>query len=474
MEHIAPKPATSARANNWPITFDFLNWPSAFTRPVTTAGVGLVVILLVIAIFSIGWLLADLVSGDTKRAAEAVKAALPLLAATIGLPLIIWRLRILDRQTRIAEDKTRIDRETHYTSIFSRSIDQLGQTRDVKSSEVGDGDPVTRTAPNIEVRLGGIHSLVRLADESARDRDTIQNVLLSYVRENSWSDRNGVVTSLPLRARNLTSEWSYYYSRGKVTPEAEAELGAWEKKEAEASNKRRAWARLLKETRVDVNEATDAIPKVRQELSEQGPLKFYESLFVGTRIGSNVSNLSRFERCTFANCTFGGATRYRFLNCTFVDCTINDVVGGELSFSRCTIDHLNIHKLERSSLTLFASSASDLSVSVAESALVDLSHSNLHKPWISGYGEVELKFNQASLAQGYIIGLRASKSSDFQHCALAQTHLESLDLSEVEKISEAALARTVGNAGTRHPVLLPRPFAWPDFDPNFKEDDIPF
>jgi hypothetical protein len=109
------------------------------------AAVALFVALVLIAILAIGWLFADLVSGDQKRASEAVKAALPILAAAIGLPLLIWRLRILDRQTRISEDKTRIDRETHYTSIFSRSIDQLGQTREVKS--LNDNEELPRNCP---------------------------------------------------------------------------------------------------------------------------------------------------------------------------------------------------------------------------------------------------------------------------------------------------------------------------------------
>jgi hypothetical protein len=183
----------------WPLNFSFLERPpTAFSVPVSVFAVSLFIALLLIAFLAIVWLLADLLSGEQKRAADATKAALPLLAGAIGLPLIVWRLRILDRQTRISEQKTEIDRETHYTSIFSRSIDQLGQTREVKRTINSDEKSfdTTTTVPNIEVRLGGIHSLVRLAEESTRDQEKIENTLLSYVRENSWSDREGTTATL--------------------------------------------------------------------------------------------------------------------------------------------------------------------------------------------------------------------------------------------------------------------------------------
>jgi hypothetical protein len=262
--------------------------------------------LIFIAILAIGWLLADLVSGDQKRASEAVKAALPILAAAIGLPLLVWRLRILDRQTRISEDKARIDRETHYTSIFSRSIDQLGQTREVKSFNPNDesAESIARTAPNIEVRLGGIHSLVRLAEESVRDRGKIGHTLLSYVRENSWSDRNGIAVIPVEKPRNSSWDWSYAYSDGKITEEAEAKLISWEKNNAEQLKQQRSWGAVLKETRVDVNEAIDAIPKVRSEPFKEEKLRFYECLFVGVKFQTAILDLCRFDRCTFVRLFF--------------------------------------------------------------------------------------------------------------------------------------------------------------------------
>lgn len=193
-----------SKPHTWPLDFSNLRSPPRWLAiAAATAGLLFVVFLLFLALISIARLAIDLLSDNQQQASEAVKSLLPIAAAVVGLPLIIWRLVILNQQTRISEAKTQIDRETHYTSIFSRGVEQLGQTREVKEiSNSGDGtQSISRTAPNIEVRLGGIHSLTRLAEESIRDREKIENVLLSYVRENSWVDRRGISSArLALRA----------------------------------------------------------------------------------------------------------------------------------------------------------------------------------------------------------------------------------------------------------------------------------
>lgn len=76
---------------------------SKLSVPISVLGILLFVALVVVGFAAVIWLLVDLLSGDQKRAAEAAKAALPVLAGAVGLPLIIWRLVILDRQTKISE-----------------------------------------------------------------------------------------------------------------------------------------------------------------------------------------------------------------------------------------------------------------------------------------------------------------------------------------------------------------------------------
>jgi Pentapeptide repeats (8 copies) len=59
----------------------------------------------------------------------------------------------------------------HITDRYTKAIEQLGKL---------DGDK-----PNIEVRLGAIYALERIAFDSPRDHWTIMEVLTAYVRQNA-------------------------------------------------------------------------------------------------------------------------------------------------------------------------------------------------------------------------------------------------------------------------------------------------
>jgi hypothetical protein len=68
-------------------------------------------------------------------------------------------------------------REGQITDHYTRAIDQLGASD-------GEGKP------NLEVRLGGIYALERVARESDRDYGTIMEVLATYVREHSHREKD--------------------------------------------------------------------------------------------------------------------------------------------------------------------------------------------------------------------------------------------------------------------------------------------
>ena len=87
--------------SQWPIRSLSLKSLAALSIPISVIGIGICIVCIIVAILALGWLFADLVSGDQKRGSDAARTALPILAGAIGLPLIVWRLLILDRQTRI-------------------------------------------------------------------------------------------------------------------------------------------------------------------------------------------------------------------------------------------------------------------------------------------------------------------------------------------------------------------------------------
>jgi hypothetical protein len=72
-------------------------------------------------------------------------------------------------------------REGQITDRYTKAIDQLGA---IESQASKDGEPL----PRLEIRLGGIYALERIAHDSERDRGPILGVLMAYVRTNSHQE----------------------------------------------------------------------------------------------------------------------------------------------------------------------------------------------------------------------------------------------------------------------------------------------
>ncbi len=87
------------------------------------------------------------------------------LLAALGIFAAVWRSYALDRQASIME-------QGQITERFTRAINQLGALDN-------NGNPV------LEIRLGAIYALERIAKESADDHWPIMEVLTAYVRENA-------------------------------------------------------------------------------------------------------------------------------------------------------------------------------------------------------------------------------------------------------------------------------------------------
>ncbi|MCY3682766.1 MAG: pentapeptide repeat-containing protein [Gemmatimonadetes bacterium] len=115
--------------------------------------------------------------GQNQSLFDQVRASMLVIAAWYGVPFLIWRMLLADRQTQAtemqtqaADKQTEINRESHYTDLFTKAIEQLGAT-----SQNG--------GPAIETRIGAIYSLERLAKDSERDYGPIIETLAAYIRE---------------------------------------------------------------------------------------------------------------------------------------------------------------------------------------------------------------------------------------------------------------------------------------------------
>ncbi len=462
----------------WPIVLDWLRSPPHVFAATASAALMILgflfVIFSVVAVLRLGW---GLVYGNNQEALEASRVFLPLAAAAVGLPLIIWRLVILNRQTRTAEEKTQIDRETHYTSIFSKSVEQLGATREHKETAGEEkGESRTRTIPNIEVRLGGIHALSRLAEESRRDAPKIENMLLSYVRENSWYSRDGR-RHPPQPPLNLGSypRWTEDYRNEDDKSRFAKDIDKWrEGIDAQVADIE-IWLMSIPETRVDVTEAVSSLSKI--EIPQSSYRLFQECIFVGRILNSITGKNHKFEKCIFVSCILSleNISDADFMRCVFIDCTIH-IKGGSADFIRCQLYKNEINISVDSQAFFSWSGLYDLSIS---------SKSTNSGPNTLAIGFVNCVARECSIYSSNV--LLSLMHSLFFECAftnlnlfngsiiddvdLIKTSFRSSDLSHLEEYDMEMLSQMVADPGTAHPGGT-RPASWPPFDPSY--NDIPF
>lgn len=108
-----------------------------------------------------------------KAAGDNVRGIAFALAAIFGLPFLVWRSVVAQQQANISEQGQITDR-------ISKAVEQLGAMRIKKES-----DGTEMFLPNLEVRIGGIYALERIAQDSLRDHVQIMEILCAYVRENA-------------------------------------------------------------------------------------------------------------------------------------------------------------------------------------------------------------------------------------------------------------------------------------------------
>lgn len=115
--------------------------------------------------------------GQPPNLFDHMRTNMLVIAAWYGVFFLIWRTILADRQTRstemhthAVETQTQINRENHYTDLFTKAVEQLGATSQ-------DGEPA------IEMRIGAIFALERLAKDSERDYDPIIETFAAYIRE---------------------------------------------------------------------------------------------------------------------------------------------------------------------------------------------------------------------------------------------------------------------------------------------------
>ncbi|MET8145695.1 hypothetical protein ABZU32_35790 [Sphaerisporangium sp. NPDC005288] len=115
------------------------------------------------------WVLAhfDGVTGlagkDLAAALDAIRGrALAVATGLIALVAVYYTARNADTARRTYQ----LSEQGHVTDRYTKAIEQLGSDK-------------------LDIRLGGIYALERIARDSARDHPTVIEVLAAFIRENS-------------------------------------------------------------------------------------------------------------------------------------------------------------------------------------------------------------------------------------------------------------------------------------------------
>jgi hypothetical protein len=133
---------------------------------------------------------------DQVEQSTAIRNSGLVLAAMIGVPFLVWRSFVAQKQVDVAEQGQITDR-------INKAVEGLGTEKTIKRQRTdpngllvyeldSDGSVIfskpifeETSEPNIEVRVGAIYALERIAQDSDRDHIQIMEILCAYIRENA-------------------------------------------------------------------------------------------------------------------------------------------------------------------------------------------------------------------------------------------------------------------------------------------------
>ena len=212
---------------------DTPNWRVA--RPLGIIISGLLGLLIIGAFAAAFALLVSTIFGSTSNGASSLSAG-ALIVAILGAPFLIWN-------TVIKQTTVNFQKESHITDRISKAVEQLGAEKTVKKLN-DKGQTVETTEPNIEVRIGGLLSLERIAQDSTRydkgrDHVRVMEILCAYVRENAPASQaedapfpSGTKQEeLELKAGNSPFDW--FYKQAKPRSDIQLALSILGRRSAE-------------------------------------------------------------------------------------------------------------------------------------------------------------------------------------------------------------------------------------------------
>ena len=228
-----------------------------------------------------------------------------LIAAVLGAPFIIWR-------TWVAHKDYKVKEQGHITDRINKAVEGLGAEKTVKLI----GEPSEFTQPNLEVRIGAIYALERIAQDSLRDHIQIMEILCAYIRENapasnsnsplrSDKPRTDIQIALTVIGRRsdkqvaIESIKGYKFDLSRVSLQGASIIGTFNKASFSGSN----FERALFDGNFDHANFSEAI---LSEATLSG-MKFCNVDFSSSKLGFAKLNGSKFKDIHFKSTDFNSA-----------------------------------------------------------------------------------------------------------------------------------------------------------------------
>jgi hypothetical protein len=329
------------------------------------------------------WLIPPLLYRHTGTAKDAKLKAITdtrtaLLAGLIGVGALLtfW---LNSRVYRITAQTLRVTEQGHITERYTKAIEQLGSDK-------------------LDVRLGGIYALERIAKDFPRDHPTVVEVLSAFVREHSHPT--------PTTAPDPTiAEVLAALLRGRSEP-------------------------------AEVSQSTS------DHSGDYGPNEFSLSLKPPTDVQAAVTVLGRLPQRS-------GVSRG--------DLSAALLAGAELT--RANLSGAELTRANLSGADLDGADLSGAGLFGADLSGAELEGANLSGAVLIGADLPGAELSRADLPGAVLIGADLS-GAGLDGADLSGANLDEADLREIPDLTQEQLNSADGDAETRLPDGLQRPVHW--------------
>jgi Pentapeptide repeats (8 copies) len=343
-----------------------------------------------------------------------LRGRLLIIGAVLSTPFLIWRLivghwaaRAAQAQARIAQEQAKIAQETARNTLFTKAIEQLGTTRDAKRTlpaldvnGIAEGfhDEIN-TVPNIEVRLGAIYALEKLARDDLDMHWPIMETLCAYIRENA-----GPPVLVP---SNIVSALVEPPS-GRSKEEGEAVF---------------SYREQLAPLSVDIQAALSVIGR-------RSPAQLEYELARHTETGAIDT----------------GAWRLDLRNCSLIKANLAGLDLAYANFDGSAFYGASLYGTRLEGARLFKANLQD----------VNLSHAHMHGAWL-GLASLEGASLGSAFLQGVSLNEARLSGATLGGAVLTDCRLDGADLRNAQGVTANALSGAWGDTATRLPSNCARP-----------------